>query len=164
MSDIPDFTAFREQWLEEITSGEPSAVEKGRRFAHKLITQWRDTDVESAEIHYCDGAGDGGIDAAYLHRGEALNPEAPEGDTWYLVQSKYGSAFTGPKTLLFEGQKVIETLDGRRSQLSSLVGGLLERITNFRASASELDRIILVYATVEPLRTYRSITSLGLAA
>jgi hypothetical protein len=37
------------------------------------------------------------------------------------------------------GQKVIETLDGRRTTLSSLSAGLLERITNFRQRSSSQD-------------------------
>jgi hypothetical protein len=59
--------------------------------------------------------------------------------TGYLVQSKLGSAFQGKSTLLTEGQKVIETLDGRRQNLSSLAEGLLERLTNFRRQASDVD-------------------------
>jgi hypothetical protein len=103
---------------------------------------------------YCDGAGDGGIDIAYLHRGEGHDAEGDgraEGDTWNLVQSKYGSAFSGPNTLLEESQKVIDTLDGKRGKLSSLAQGLLDRLSNFRRQASDLDRIVLVFGTVDPL-------------
>lgn len=147
---FPSYESYRESWLESVTSGSPSTVELGNRFSHKLITQWRDVGLDAGEIIQCDGAGDGGIDLAFLYRGDA-DAENQEGHTWYLVQSKYGSAFRSVSTLLAEGHKVIETLDGRRSRLSSLAMGLLEQITNFRASSSPLDRIVLVYATVDPL-------------
>lgn len=44
----------------------------------------------------------------------------PEGDTWYLIQSKYGKAFSGTDTLLSKCQKLIDMLDGQRANLSSL--------------------------------------------
>jgi hypothetical protein len=102
---------------------------------------------------YCDGSGNGGIDIAYLDRGDESeeSSDSVAGHTWYLVQSKFGSAFQGNVTLLTEGQKLIETLDGRRHSLSSLAEGLLERLTNFRKQASKVDRIVLVLATVDPL-------------
>lgn len=152
-SEKIDFEEFREQWLTEVTVGNPSTLELGRRFAHKLIQQWRDVDDSSTDLVYCDGSGDGGIDIAYLDRGE--DDSAPEngvsGHTWYLVQSKYGSAFQGNSTLLSEGQKVIDTLDGKRQRLSSLAEGLLERLTTFRNCASEHDRIVLLFATERAL-------------
>jgi hypothetical protein len=153
--DTIEFQAFREQWLEDIREGKPSTVELGRRFAHKLIRQWRDVDDSSSDLVYCDGAGDGGIDVAYLDRGDddGTTEEMVAGHTWYLVQSKYGSAFQGTSTLLHEGQKVIDTLDGKRANLSSLAEGLLERLVTFRNGASEHDRIVLLFATEEPLNS-----------
>lgn len=153
MADFPTYEDYRAEWLLEVTSGEPSTSQLGTRFSHKLVTQWLDIDREFTDIHYCDGAGDGGIDIALLWRGESSgsDADAPEGDTWYLIQSKYGSAFAGTTTLLAEGQKVIETIDGRRTTLSSLTTSLVERLSTFRQSASELDRIVLVYATNDPL-------------
>jgi AIPR protein len=53
--------------------------------------------------------------------------------------------------LLREGQKVVDTLDGKRQRLSSLAEGLLERLTNFRNSAGQSDRIVLVFATEQGL-------------
>jgi len=150
MSEFPSYESFRNEWLTSVRLGEPSTVVLGNRFAHKLVTQWRDVSTSAEDIHYCDGSGDGGIDLAFLYHGDA-DAESQEGHTWYLVQSKYGCAFRGPETLLAEGHKVIETLDGRRSRLSSLAGGILEQINNFRANSSTLDRIVLVYATVDPL-------------
>jgi hypothetical protein len=146
------FEEYKASWLDSITEGSPTTVQLGQRFGHKIVSQWLDVDDDSLEVIYCDGAGDGGIDIAVLERaGPKSSDEEPEGDTWYLVQSKYGSAFSGTGTLLAEGQKVIDTLWGQRSNLSSLSSGLLEKLTNFRASANDHDQICLVYATVDPL-------------
>lgn len=140
---------FRISWIESVKTGTPSTVELGRRFALKLVTQWMDIAETAADFIYCDGSGDGGIDVALLDTGpeEISDDTAASGHTWYLVQSKYGSAFAGSSTLLIEGQKVIETLDGRRPRLNSLAEGLLERLNNFRNGAGPGDRIVLVYAT-----------------
>ncbi len=135
-------------------SGEPSTVELGRRFAHKLVTQWLNVEDASDDLVYCDGTGDGGIDVAYLYRGDGDegDPETTTaGHTWYLVQSKFGSAFRGTTSLIEESQKVIDTLDGRRTRLSSLAEGLLERLSTFRRQASDRDHIVLVFATEDPL-------------
>jgi AIPR protein len=143
------FEPFLAEWLDDIRAGNPSTVELGRRFAQKLLTQWRDVDAASTDVVYCDGTGDGGIDIAFLDRGddEAGLDGSRVGHAWYLIQSKYGAAFAGTATLLQEGQKVIDTLDGKRLNLSSLAEGLLERLSNFRQQASEHDRIVLVFAT-----------------
>jgi len=151
----PSFEEYREEWLADVREGDPSTTELGHRFARKLVTQWLDVDSEADNIIYCDGAGDGGIDIAYLHRAETHEAESDdnpvEGDAWYLVQSKYGSAFRGVNTLLQESVKLIDTLDGKRAKLSSLTQELLGRLAIFRQQAGELDRIILVFATEEPL-------------
>ena len=147
------FDAFRDNWLGDVKAGTPSTVELGHRFCQKLVTQWLDTDEASMDLVYCDGTGDGGIDIAFLDRGDEQGDGESEvqGHTWYLIQSKYGRAFQGTDTLLHEGQKVIDTLDGKRPKLSSLAEGLLTRVLNFRSQASEHDRIVLVFATEEPL-------------
>lgn len=150
MESFPSYEAFKDEWLASVLTGNPSSVQKGNRFAHKLVTQWRDVSEAAEDIYYCDGAGDGGIDLAFLHHGDA-DSESQEGDTWYLVQSKYGSAFRGADTLLSEGHKIIETLDGRRARLSSLASDIVERIRNFRENSASLDRIVLVYATPDSL-------------
>ncbi len=147
------FEEFRQSWLESIQAGQPSTRDLGRRFSLKLVSQWIDASEESADIVLCDGSCDGGIDIALLDTGSDPSADALEesGDTWYLVQSKYGSAFTGINTLLSEGQKVIDTLDGKRAKLNSLAEGTLERLTNFRNGAGPSDRIVLVFATERPL-------------
>src|SRR5438874_1986247 len=68
------FDVFKEQWLLDVTEGKPSTIELGRRFASKLLCQWLDIETTSDDLIYCDGSGDGGIDVAYLHRGEGQNP------------------------------------------------------------------------------------------
>jgi len=154
MENILTFEAFESEWLTDILIDNPSPFEKGRRFSRKLIGQWFDFDGENDspdDIIFCDGSGDGGIDIAYLQRGDEDEENANEGNTWYLVQSKYGKAFQGTNTLLQEAQKLIDTLDGKRANLSSLSANLLQRLQTFRATASPKDKLILVYATQRPL-------------
>lgn len=163
------FDEYRAEWLGDVQAGNPSTTELGHRFARKLMTQWRDIDDASDDLIYCDGAGDGGVDIAYLYRGEDADNEtsiSAEGDTWYLVQSKYGSAFRNSSTLLEEGQKLIDTLDGQRPRLSSLVTGLMDRIKQFQQQSSDRDKIVLVFATELPLtdeqkRTLNDIRAMG---
>lgn len=145
------YEEFKQEWLKEITEGNPSNVELGNRFARKLVLQWLDTEDDPQNLILCDGSGDGGIDAAFLLNGQSSENDEVEGDTWYLIQSKYGKAFTGTETILQESQKVIDTLDGRRERLNSFTENLLERLRTFRASSSEKDKIILVFATIDPV-------------
>jgi len=154
MSNELTFEAFEKEWLRDVTGGNPSTIELGRRFSRKIISQWLDfgEDLESpGDVVYCDGTGDGGIDIAYLQRGDETEDNSNTGDTWYLVQSKYGSAFAGIGTLLREAQKLIDTLDGKRNNLSSLAQDVLCRLQTFRAQASDKDRLFLVFATQSPL-------------
>src|ERR1043165_65483 len=132
MADQISIEQFTHEWLEDVKQGNPTTVQLGNRFARKLITQWLDLDELSDDGVYCDGSGDGGIDVACLQLGEGSDDATEDGDTWYLVQSKYGSAFAGSGTLLRECQKLIDTLDGKRANLSSLAQDLLERLTEFR--------------------------------
>lgn len=154
MSNELSFEAFEKEWLSDIVSGSPSTTELGRRFSKKLVSQWLDfsEDIESSDdVVYCDGTGDGGIDIACLQRGDDAEDNSNSGDTWYLVQSKYGSAFSGTRNLIEEAQKLIDTIDGKRNNLSSLAAGLVERFQTFRMQASEKDKIVLVYAVQRPL-------------
>lgn len=69
------FDNFQAGWLADVIEGHPSTTELGHRFAFKLITQWLDigqdaADQDAVDLMYCDGAGDGGVDIAYLQRGE----------------------------------------------------------------------------------------------
>jgi len=151
MSNQLTFEAFESEWLTDILANNPNSLEKGRRFSRKLIGHWFDFDGENEspdDIVYCDGTGDGGIDIAYLQRGD---DEDDNGNIWYLVQSKYGKAFQGTNTLLQEAQKLIDTLDGKRTNLSSLAENLVQRLQTFRSSASDKDKFVLVFATQRSL-------------
>jgi AIPR protein len=136
---------FEAQWLEEIEAGAPSTTKKGHRFAQKILRDWLELDSDTAEVIYCDGAGDGGIDAAVFipHASE----EDAEGDVWMLVQGKYGSAFKGADTLFTEANKVFETLEGKRENLSSLAGNVVVRIRQFLSQLGPKDRLEYVVAT-----------------
>src|SRR3712207_1991340 len=90
--------AFVQQWLADVQGTNLSTMELGRNFAQKMLRDWLDVDESSEGPINCDGAGDGGIDIAYLSVAESDSADdgsAAEGDTWYLVQSKYGTAFRG---------------------------------------------------------------------
>ena len=153
--DDISYEEFCEEWLSEFRNGTLSSVEKGQRFAIKLVTQWLGVTGDDDDLLICDGSGDGGIDVAYLHRADieddVVGSQSVEGDTWYLVQSKYGTSFQGQGTIIDEGRKVISTVDGVNTRLSESVSQLVERLATFRQQASDRDRIVLVFATEQPL-------------
>lgn len=136
---------FEEQWLEDILAGNPSTTALGHRFAEKMLRDWHEIDSASAEVILCDGAGDGGIDAAIFIR-EDLE-EGIEGDNWILVQSKYGSSYTGADTIGMEAQKLFATLEGKREKLSSLSTDLVTRLRTFIANSGPKDRLDYVLLT-----------------
>ena len=145
------FDEFCEEWLREFREGDMSSFAKGKQFAFKLVTQWLEINEDDDDLEICEGSGDGGIDIAYLRRSEDDDDNSQEGDAWYLVQSKYGTAFSGSETIFSEGQKVIKTLSKENNNLSDAALRLLARIDNFRQQASERDRIVLVFATERPI-------------
>ena len=149
------YEQFREAWLAEIEEAGLSPLDKGRRFASKLATQWLGVTTDDDDFVICDGAGDGGIDIAYLKcaDGDVGNSDdnTVEGDTWYLFQSKYGTGFTGVDTIREEGSKVIATLQGQNQNLSEDSRQLLQKLDLFRQRASDDDRINLVFATTDPI-------------
>lgn len=157
---------FELQWLEEIVAGNPSTTALGHRFAEKILRDWHEIDSATAEIILCDGAGDGGIDAAVF---VAADPdEGIDGDSWLLIQSKYGSAFTGADTIAIEAQKLFATLEGKRDNLSSLSAELVARLRNFLANRGAKDRLEYVLATTkrltpEELEYLENIKTLGRA-
>ena len=129
------FDQFREEWLQEFTEEGLSPIEKGRSFAFKMVTQWLDVNEDDEGIVMCDGSGDGGIDIAYLRRSDvdadddnAQDSQSVSGDTWYLFQSKYGSAFQGQETILAEGRKIIATLTDENNRLSETTRQFLEAV------------------------------------
>lgn len=143
------FDEFKAQWLEDITAGSPCTTELGHRFAQKLLRDWHEIDDATSEIVLCDGTGDGGIDAAVFVKADAS--EGEEGDTWILVQSKYGSAYAGADTIGIEAQKVFATLEGKRSGLSGFSAELVSRLRNFIQNMGPKDRLEYVLATTEKL-------------
>lgn len=151
MADQTSYHQFRDDWIERALQGASNSKEKGQAFSTKIVRQWLglSDDEESDDLIYCDGAGDGGIDLAFLERGENSAEGEPEGDAWYLVQSKYGKSFAGENTLIEEGRKIVETLEGNRT-LSSLASGLLERLHGFLKKRGDRDRLVLVFATIDP--------------
>ena len=155
--DEVSFEQFCREWLVEIEEGQPSSLDIGRRFATKLITQWLDVTTDDDDLIICDGSGDGGIDIAYLQRSEGDDDQLdeqesePDSDTWYLVQSKYGTAFAGKDTIFREGLKVIDTLRGENQRLNASTRSLMQKLDIFRKKDSPNNRIILVFATTEPI-------------
>jgi hypothetical protein len=142
---------FKQEWLVDVINDNPSTVELGHRFSRKILGDWLDFNSETEDVIFCDGAGDGGIDVAFLVLGDILDDGTSEGNVWYLVQSKHGSAFAGTSTVLIEGQKVIENLRGNKSSLSSLGEEVSNRIRNFISNRGPKDKLVLVYATHDPL-------------
>ena len=156
--DKVSYEQFRDAWLTEIREAQVSTLEKGRWFAAKLVTQWLDVTTDDEDFVICDGSGDGGIDVAYLKRADTdtAKPDdnSEEGDIWYLVQSKYGTAFAGLDTILKEGNKVITTLQGQNQHLSQDAKQLMQKLNLFLEQASQADRIVLVFATTDPISQY----------
>ena len=149
------YDQFRTEWLAELDDPNLSPLEKGRRFGAKLVTQWLGVTTDDDNLVFCDGSGDGGIDIAYLHRADtdtgSGDSDSIEGDTWYLIQSKYGTAFTGADTILADGQKVIHTLQGQNQNLSNDTRSLLDKLDSFKKQTSSYDRIVLVFVTTDPI-------------
>jgi hypothetical protein len=143
------FEEFEEQWLQEIQAGNPSTTQLGNRFAQKILRDWHEIDEATAEIILCDGAGDGGIDAAVFVKADPA--EGIDGSTWILVQSKYGTALSGPNTITLEAQKLFATLEGKRASLSSVSTELVERLKTFLSNMGEKDKLEYVVASSRKL-------------
>lgn len=60
-TDKITYEEFRAEWLSEIEDGNPSPLEKGRRFAAKLVTQWLGVTTDDDDFVILGGSGDGGI-------------------------------------------------------------------------------------------------------
>lgn len=144
-----EFEKFEAQWLEDIQAGNPSTTKIGNRFAQKILKDWLEIDEASAEVILCDGAGDGGIDAAVFIKADPS--EGIEGNTWLLIQSKYGTALSGSNTVTIEAQKLFDTLEGKRLSLSSISTELVSRIRNFLENKGTRDKLEYVVATSRAL-------------
>jgi hypothetical protein len=167
MPDSISFQDFKSAWVQEISHDSPSTTEIGRRFVHKLFCQWRDISSPSDDLIYCDGPGDGGIDLAYLERTSDDNGE-PAGDIWYLIQGKFGTSSRGPRTIMDEGKKLIETLYLGENRLSYLADNVVSKLTQFvkKANPDQGDRLVYIYASDNPLtaeerRTLDDVRSIG---
>lgn len=143
------FEEFEDQWLQEIRADNPSTTQLGNRFAQKILRDWHEIDEATAEIILCDGAGDGGIDAAVFVKADPA--EGIDGSTWILVQSKYGTALSGPNTITIEAQKLFATLEGKRGSLSSISTELVERLKTFLSNMGDNDKLEYVVATSRKL-------------
>lgn len=143
------FEEFETQWLEEVQAGSPSTTQLGNRFAQKILRDWHEIDEAAAEVILCDGAGDGGIDAAVFVKADPA--EGIDGATWILIQSKYGTALNGPNTITLEAQKLFATLEGRRASLSSVSTELVERLKTFLSNKGDADKLEYVVATSRKL-------------
>ena len=53
------YEQFCAEWLDGIEDGNPSSLEKGVRFANKLVSQWLDVTTDDDDFVICDGSGDG---------------------------------------------------------------------------------------------------------
>jgi hypothetical protein len=144
------FEEYKQSWLEkeEITPN-LNTLEKGRRFAIKLLTEYYEIPEDEDNIFQIDGSGDGGIDIAYLAKADMYEEdlEIESGDTWYIVQSKFGSSYSGFKTLLPEAQKIFNTIQGFTQNLSSSSKSLVEKINSFLTNKGDKDKLILIFAT-----------------
>ena len=157
-NDEITFDEYHQEWVSEFIETEASSFEKGRRFAYKLVSQWLGVSDDDDDLELCDGSGDGGIDIAYLRRSEVdisdtenASDQNGHGDVWYLIQSKYGSSFVGQDTVISEGRKAIRTIAGENDRVSENTRRVLAKLDEFRANASDQDRIILVFATEKPI-------------
>lgn len=153
-----EFEQYVDAWIEDVLEPDMSSLEKGRRFARKLVEQWLDVSADDPDLITCDGSGDGGIDIAYLRRGEvdegnteSTDTEDLGGDVWYLVQSKYGTSFQGTETIVQDGIKAIRTIAGENNRISENTQNLVSALKHFIDRASEHDRIIFVFATDQPI-------------
>jgi hypothetical protein len=54
------FEDFKASWLESVTAGNPTTIQLGQRFAHRIFSQWLNIDDDSLDVTYCYGSGDGG--------------------------------------------------------------------------------------------------------
>lgn len=141
-------------WIEDIEEGETDTVSKGEKFAFKIFQDWLGlSEDDLADLYHCDGAGDGGIDIAYL---DPYTEDMPEdaGSTWYVVQSKYKGRrdYIHKDEVKRELEKMINTLRRpKKSKLNEEAKQFLEKFDNFIANKSDKDKIVFVYATsVDP--------------
>lgn len=153
---MEDFSKFKELWLSDIEEAK-STTDKGKRFIDKMISDWLDpTEAMLAESEYCDGPNDGGIDFAILIEGDDQNNEnesnEASGNTWYVIQSKYGTSYSGTSTLWDEAMKFFRTLTGNAINLSEPSKKIQNKLHIFIKGAHPgRDKLIFTFALVKDL-------------
>lgn len=162
--ELPDFSLFLNEWMSELLIDSPSTILLGQRFAKKVLVQTKELDPDSMDLRVLDGSGDGGIDVAYLARGEEVDMEednTDKGDNWYLVQGKYETSFSGSKTIIEESNKFFDSFEmkANRIKLSEDAMNLFSTLDNFIKKADpKKDSLIWMIATVRTLNEKEIIT------
>ena len=139
------YEEWKEEWLRDIESA-PNTTEKARLFTWKIMKDYLPFDPSDSgdDAIYCDGANDGGIDFICKVEENDGTDDNTNGTTWYIVQSKYNSAYNGYPTLRDEIHKIFRSLDNP-DNLSKNVKDEILRIKNFIDEASEQDTIELLF-------------------
>ncbi|MEN9612625.1 MAG: hypothetical protein RLZZ628_3439 [Bacteroidota bacterium] len=165
-----DFDSYKSIWLaSKGITDDLSTTEKGRLFAKQLFISYLDCDIseEDDDLFVSTGGSDGGIDLTYIQRSTTTiegAADGEEGDTWYIVQSKY-AGFQGSNMLFSEAHKIFATLKGATAQLSTDVKHIVEKLHSFLKNIGENDKLILLFMTVDPIqkdnRTLKEIEDYG---
>ena len=150
---------FKQAYLEEFTNLSP--VEKGHLFAQRILKDFKDSYElpDSIDEYFCDGPGDGGIDIVILDRQEDEEDQQEdeedqqggvEGDTWYLIQSKYNQP--NSSQLRTEAEKIFAVLTDKHEKRLSYIGeDITQRLKHFLKTSSNKDRLIIVFLTQDPI-------------
>ena len=151
-----DLETYKQVWF-DIVGLQPNETAKGKKFLEKFISDWLDpSEAMLADSVYCDGKNDGGIDFAILIKGEdceeSIDSEEPLGNTWHIIQSKYGESFRGADTLKNEAIKFITSVRGDNGKLSTNAKHLIHKLQSFIVNADPgRDKLILTFALVSDL-------------
>jgi hypothetical protein len=152
-----DFDSFLREWMSDIVVDNPTTLLLGQRFAKKVLVQAKELDPDSMDMRVLDGSGDGGIDVAYIARADENDEEEDKmekGDSWYLIQGKYGTSFSGSETIIAESNKFFDSfaMKANRSKLSEDATGLFNTLDNFVKRADpKKDSLIWMIATERTL-------------
>lgn len=159
----PTFEQFLNEWMNDILEKNPSPLLLGQMFARKLLVQSKELDPESMDILVLDGSGDGGIDVAYLARPDANEDETVQeaGDSWFLLQGKYGTSFVGKETVIQESDKFFNSFNmkANRTRLSEEARKLFDRLDNFvKKSDPKSDALVWLFGSDRALSEEEVVT------
>lgn len=152
-----DYTTFKDWWLELQASIQPSDTNilKSRKFSRTLLLDYLGLDSDYYALHQLDAAWDGGIDLACFIEGEEYesDPDSNEGDTWFIVQSKYGLSHNFVTALKGDTQKMIDTFfyDGRVSDLAKDVVSKVRNFLDEKNIDIEKDKLVFLFLTEDEL-------------